>query len=209
MSHGHAHDVLQDDDDRDDPALLTYRALRTLLIEKGHVDPNVLRAQVEKMESAGPHAGAEIVAAAWSDAAFKRRLLADGKAAVAELGHRVAEADLIVVENTAALHNVVVCTLCSCYPRSLLGQPPSWYVSRSYRTRTVREPRAVLAEFGLALPETVKVRVHDSTADMRYLVLPMRPPETAGWSQDRLAALVSRDCLIGVATPDASAGPAA
>lgn len=206
MPHDHEHDVFQDDDDRGDPALLTYRALRSLLIEKGHVDPAALRRQVETMESAGPQAGAHIVATAWSDDAYRRRLLADAKPAVAELGYAVAEADLIVLENTARLHNLVVCTLCSCYPRSLLGQPPSWYVSRSYRSRAVREPRVVLSEFGLSLPETTEVRVHDSTADMRYLVLPERPKDTVGWSEKQLASIVTRDCLIGVAVPIA-AGP--
>ncbi|MEO1468782.1 MAG: nitrile hydratase subunit alpha [Pseudomonadota bacterium] len=209
MPHDHDHDVFRDDDDRHDPALLTYRALRSLLIEKGHVDPAALRRQVEKMESAGTQAGAHVVATAWTDDAFRRRLLADARPAVGSLGYTVAEADLIVLENRADLHNLVVCTLCSCYPRSLLGQPPSWYVSRSYRSRAVREPRAVLSEFGLILPESTEVRVHDSTADMRYLVLPRRPEGTAGWSAAQLASLVTRDCLIGVAVPRAAPpGPA-
>jgi nitrile hydratase len=142
-----------------------------------------------------------VVARAWTDPAFRARLLADGSAACREMGIAVDALKLVVVENTAAEHNVIVCTLCSCYPRNLLGLPPDWYKSRPYRSRTVREPRAVLAEFGLTLPADVTVRVHDSTADMRYLVLPSRPDGTEGWSAERLAAIVTRDCMIGVAVP--------
>lgn len=199
--HDHDHPVFRDDNDVEDTALLRYRALRSLLIDKGFVNEQDLRTVVERMERVGPESGSRIVATAWTDENFKARLLRDGKSTVAELGYEMAEADLIVVENTPALHNLVVCTLCSCYPRSLLGQPPSWYVSRSYRTRAVREPRAVLAEFGVKLPDDVEVRVHDSNADMRYLVLPARPPETEGWPIERLEALVTRDCLIGTAVP--------
>lgn len=203
--HDHEHPVFQDDDDVWDPALIKYRAIRSLLVEKGILTADELRSAVEKMESAGPHVGAAIVAAAWADAGFRTRLLTDAKPAVAELGYTVAEADLIVVENKPDLHNLIVCTLCSCYPRSILGQPPAWYVSRSYRMRAVREPRAVLSEFGVQLAPEIEVRVHDSNADMRYLVLPMQPEGTQGWDRDRLAELVSRDCLIGTAVPSASA----
>ena len=138
---------------------------------------------------------------AWTDPGFRERLLADGSAACAEMGVPVEAMKLIVVENTADTHNVIVCTLCSCYPRNLLGLPPDWYKQREYRSRTVREPRKVLAEFGLNLPDSVKVQVHDSTADMRYLVLPKRPEGTEGWSAERLAEIVGRDSMIGVAVP--------
>jgi nitrile hydratase len=141
------------------------------------------------------------VARAWADPGFKARLLADGTKACQELGLDVPALRLIAVENTPTIHNMIVCTLCSCYPRMLLGLPPEWYKSRPYRSRAVREPRTVLAEFGLAIPDHVQVRVHDSTADMRYIVLPMQPAGTAGWSEERLAALVTRDCMIGVAVP--------
>lgn len=201
QGHRHAAADFKDEDDLRDPALLRYRAIRSLLIEKGLVDGDALRRIVEKMEAVGPHVGAQIVARAWVDAAYRARLLASGREAVSELGHVYTEADLIVVENTATVHNVIVCTLCSCYPRSILGQPPAWYVSRSYRSRTVREPRAVLREFGLDISEDVEVRVHDSTADMRYLVLPARPAGSEALGEHELAALVTRDCLIGTAVP--------
>jgi nitrile hydratase len=141
------------------------------------------------------------VARAWTDPAYKARLLADGRAGVSEMGIDPGDTHLIVVENTEDTHNVIVCTLCSCYPRQIIGLPPSWYKSREYRARVVREPRAVLAEFGTELSDRVEVRVHDSTADMRYLVLPMRPAGSAGMSSEQLAELVTRDCMIGVAVP--------
>jgi nitrile hydratase len=176
-------------------------AVRELLIEKGHLTPSEIRAAVERMDARGPHLGAQVVAKAWTDPAFKARLLADGTAACQEAGITFDQATrLIVVENTPDTHNVVVCTLCSCYPRMVLGMPPDWYKSRAYRSRAVREPRAVLREFGTELADGTTVRVHDSTADMRYLVLPMRPAGTEGWSAERLAALVTRDSMIGVAT---------
>jgi nitrile hydratase len=155
--------------------------------------------QVEAMASRDYTRGARMVARAWVDAAYRARVLADGSAAAAELGLEIGPLRLIVVANTPEVHNVIVCTLCSCYPRMLLGIPPEWYKSQAYRSRVVREPRAVLAEFGTQLPEHVRIRVHDSTADMRYMVLPMRPAGTAGWSEERLASLVTRDALIGVA----------
>ena len=150
--------------------------------------------------------GARLVARAWIDADFRARLLADGKSAAAELGLKVGEAQLVVVENTPQVHNLIVCTLCSCYPRSILGQPPTWYISKTYRARALREPRAVLSEFGLDLPAGTRVRVHDSNADMRYLVLPMQPEGTAGRNELDLAGYVTRDMLIGTAVAPHPAG---
>ena len=179
-------------------------AVEELLILKGIVTAAEVDHQVEAMASRSPERGARMVARAWVDAAYRARALADGSAAAAELGLEIGPLRLIVVENTPAIHNVIVCTLCSCYPRMLLGIPPEWYKSRAYRSRVVRDPRAVLAEFGTQLPAETRIRVHDSTADMRYIVLPMRPGGTDGWSEERLAALVTRDSLIGVERlPDA------
>ena len=175
--------------------------LRELLVEKGIVTQAQIDAEVENMRSRTPERGAKVVARAWSDPAFKQRLLSNGTKACEELGLDVPALKLVAVENTPQVHNAIVCTLCSCYPRMLLGIPPEWYKSRNYRSRMVREPRAVLAEFGLHIPDQVAIRVHDSTADMRYLVLPMRPAGTDGWSEERLASLVNRDCMIGVAVP--------
>jgi nitrile hydratase len=173
-------------------------SLRELLVEKGVLSEAEIALAMAEIRARGPERGAKMVARAWVDAAYKQRLLADGSKAAEELGFEVAGLKLIVVENTPAVHNVIVCTLCSCYPRMLLGLPPDWYKSHAYRRRVVREPRAVLAEFGTPIPENVAIRVHDSTADMRYMVLPLRPPGTAGWSEARLAGLVTRDSLIGV-----------
>jgi nitrile hydratase subunit alpha len=179
-------------------------AVEELLILKGVVTAADVDRQVEAMASRSPERGARLVARAWVDPAFKARALADGSAAAGELGLEVGPLRLTVVENTPDVHNVIVCTLCSCYPRMLLGIPPEWYKSRAYRSRTVREPRAVLAEFGTHVPDGVRIRVHDSTAHMRYIVLPMRPAGTESWSEERLAGLVTRDSLIGVARlPDA------
>ena len=176
-------------------------AVRELLIEKGILTAEEIREAIERMDARGPHLGAKIVAKAWVDPAFKARLLADGGAAAEEAGVQMdTPTRLIVVENTPEVHNLVVCTLCSCYPRMVLGIPPDWYKSRAYRSRAVYEPRAVLEEFGTTLPENVAVRVHDSTADMRYLVLPMRPRGSEGFSEDQLAQLVTRDSMIGVTT---------
>jgi nitrile hydratase len=174
-------------------------AVEELLILKGIVTPEDIRREVAAMEARSYERGAKAVARAWVDPAYKARLLANGSAAAEEIGLEVGPLKLIVVENTPAVHNVIVCTLCSCYPRMLLGIPPEWYKSREYRSRVVREPRAVLAEFGTRLPDHVDVRVHDSTADMRYMVLPLRPRGTDGWDEARLARLVTRDSLIGVA----------
>ena len=174
-------------------------AVLELLTEKRILSAAQVTEAIEVMDARGPHLGAKVVARAWTDPAFKQRLLADGSAACRELGIDVGSLKLVVVENTADVHNVIVCTLCSCYPKMLLGIPPAWYKSKEYRSRAAREPRSVLREFGLEVPSKVTVRVHDSTADMRYLVLPMRPAGTEGWNEERLAALVTRDAMIGVA----------
>lgn len=174
-------------------------AVRELLIDKGILSAEEIRRQVEDMDSRTPAQGAKLVARAWADPEFKRLLLTDGNAACEALGLERGPYRLVVVENTDQVHNVIVCTLCSCYPRWLLGLPPDWYKSRAYRSRVVSEPRAVLGEFGTIIPDEVVVRVHDSTADMRYLVLPRRPRGTEGWSEEKLAALVTRDAMIGVA----------
>jgi nitrile hydratase subunit alpha len=183
-------------------------SLRELLVEKGIVTDAQVDAEVEDMRRRGPERGARVVAKAWTDPDYKKRLLSNGTAACEELGLDIPALKLVVVENTPEVHNAIVCTLCSCYPRMLLGIPPDWYKSRNYRSRMVREPRAVLAEFGLTIDKEIQIRVHDSTADMRYLVLPMRPRGTEGWSESRLAGLVTRDSMIGVALPD-SPGQAA
>ncbi|TAK81608.1 MAG: nitrile hydratase subunit alpha [Betaproteobacteria bacterium] len=175
--------------------------LRELLVEKGLVTEEEIAAEVEAMRNRGYERGSRVVARAWVDPEYKKRLLADGTKACEELGLEIPGLRLLVVENTPEVHNAIVCTLCSCYPRMLLGIPPDWYKSRNYRSRMVREPRAVLAEFGLHVSENVTIRVHDSTADMRYMVLPMRPAGADGWSEERLASIVSRDSMIGVAVP--------
>ena len=176
------------------------RALETILTEKGYVDPAALDRIVEAFETRiGPHNGTRIVARAWTDPEFKQRLLENGTAACDELGIAMGPTKLVVVENTPRIHNLIVCTLCSCYPRMVLGLPPDWYKSRAYRARAVREPRALLAEFGTAIPEGVAIRVHDSTAVVRYLVLPLRPEGTESLGEDELAGLVTRDSMIGVA----------
>ncbi|HSH06862.1 MAG TPA: nitrile hydratase subunit alpha [Burkholderiales bacterium] len=180
-------------------------SLRELLVEKGVVSEQAVNDAVEDMRRRGPDTGARVVAKAWVDADFKRRLLENGTHACEAMGIDVPALKLVVVENTPQVHNMIVCTLCSCYPRMLLGIPPDWYKSRNYRSRAVREPRAVLAEFGLRIAEDVTIRVHDSTADMRYMVLPMRPAGTEGWDEARLASIVSRDSMIGVAVPLAPA----
>jgi nitrile hydratase len=174
-------------------------ALRELLIEKGVITAREIQDKIEEWDGKVPENGAKVVARAWVDPAFKARLLADGNAGVAELGFALPGLKLVVLENTPQVHHTVVCTLCSCYPRALLGLPPLWYKSREYRSRTVREPRAVLREFGTDLADNVEVRVVDSTADCRFLVLPQRPAGTDGWSEARLADLVTRDAMIGTA----------
>lgn len=172
-------------------------AVRELLIEKGLTTAAEIADQIEAMDARTPANGARVVARAWVDPDFRAALLKDAPGAVASLGIDIGPLNLIAVENTATTHNVIVCTLCSCYPRDLLGLPPDWYKSRAYRSRTVREPRAVLAEFGVTLPEDTTVRVHDSTADMRYVVIPARPQGTENLSEADLAELVTRDSMIG------------
>ena len=176
-------------------------SLRELLVEKGILTNEQVDAEVEDMRQRTPERGAKVVARAWTDSDFRKRLLENGTKACEELGLEIPALKLVVVENTPEVHNAIVCTLCSCYPRMLLGIPPDWYKSRNYRSRMVREPRAVLAEFGLKISEHVQIRVHDSSADMRYMVLPMRPAGTEGWTEERLAGLVNRDSMIGVAVP--------
>ncbi len=183
-------------------------ALRELLIEKQILSAREIADEMEAWERRSPEAGARVVARAWCDDGFRQRLLADANVAVAELGVEIESVELIAVENTADLHHMVVCTLCSCYPRGLLGVPPLWYKSFEYRSRAVREPRAVLAEFGTELADSVEVRVLDSTADCRYLVIPARPASTEGLSEDALTALVGRDSLIGTALARAPHGEA-
>jgi nitrile hydratase subunit alpha len=176
-------------------------AVEELLVLKGIVTREAIDREVEAMEGRDFRRGAKMVARAWTDPAYKARLLANGSAAAEELGLAVGPLHLVVVENTEKIHNVIVCTLCSCYPRTLLGPPPPWYKSLEYRSRTVREPRKVLTEFGLQVPDDVQIRVHDSTADMRYMVLPVRPKGTERMDEAELAALVTRDCLIGTGLP--------
>jgi len=173
-------------------------SVRELLIEKGVLSVEDIRNAVEEMDSRGPERGAQVVARAWVDPQFKQSLLQDAPSAVKTLGLDIGPLQLLVVENTPDVHNLIVCTLCSCYPRTLLGLPPDWYKSREYRSRAVREPRSVLREFGTEIPDEVEVRVHDSTADLRYLVLPQRPTGTGHLTEDELSALVERDSMIGV-----------
>jgi nitrile hydratase len=178
---------------------LRVRALETILTEKGYVDPKALDLIIEAYETKiGPHNGARVVAKAWTDPDFKRRLLEDGSAAIATLGHTSRVGDhLVAVENTPRLHNMVVCTLCSCYPWEMLGLPPVWYKAAPYRSRAVKDPRGVLADFGVKLPNDTEIRVWDSTAETRFIVLPMRPAGTEGWNEERIADLVTRDSMIG------------
>ncbi len=184
---------------------LLTEAVAALLVEKGIVTADELRRTLEDIDSRSPAAGARMIARAWTDAGFRERMLADVNDAAAELGIDAGHIPIRAVANAPGLHNLIVCTLCSCYPRALIGLPPDWYKARAYRSRAVREPRAVLREFGLDLPSEVAVRVHDSTADLRYMVLPERPAGTEGWDETALAALVTRDCMIGVAVPRAPA----
>jgi nitrile hydratase len=185
---------------------LRARALEALLAERGLVSTDAIDAVVELYENdVGPQNGAKVVAHAWLDEGYQERLLADATPAIAELGFGGAEGDnMVVVANTPTVHNMVVCTLCSCYPWPVLGLPPTWYKSPPYRARAVSEPRAVLREFGLELDDEVEIRIWDSSAEVRYLVLPMRPDATKGWSEDELAAIVTRDCMIGTAVPSAN-----
>lgn len=206
QEHAHDHDHSRTfQPDIEDSDFTHYQvmaeALGELLVEKGVFTPDELRAQIEFLDSRSPAVGAEVVARAWTDPAFKARLLEDVNAATESIGIPAGDTPIRAVENTPEVHNVIVCTLCSCYPRNLLGPPPDWYKSREYRSRTVHEPRAVLAEFGTDISKDTEVRVHDSTADLRYLVLPMRPEGTEDLDEAALAELVTRDCLVGVSLP--------
>jgi nitrile hydratase len=205
--HTHSHGPFQPDlkEPSEDWEFLEI-ALRELLIDKGIVTAREIEDKIEEWDGKVPENGAKVVARAWTDPAFKKRLLADGNKAVAELGFAFPGLKLVVLENTPRVHHLIVCTLCSCYPRALLGMPPLWYKSREYRSRTVREPRAVLREFGTELSDNIEVRVVDSTADCRFLVLPRRPAGTDAWTEDRLAKLVTRDSMIGTALALAPGG---
>jgi len=198
MSHDHDHHHDHPHGSELSEMQLRVRALETVLTEKGYVDPAALDLIVEAYETRiGPHNGARAVAKAWVDPAFRRTLLADATAAVGSLGFTSRVGDhLVAVENTPKLHNMIVCTLCSCYPWEVLGLPPTWYKSAPYRSRAVIDPRGVLEDFGVSLPAETEIRVWDSTAETRFMVLPMRPPGTEGWSEEKLATLVTRDSMI-------------
>jgi nitrile hydratase len=202
MAHHHAH---HDDDEGSplSPVALRVRALESLLTEKGYIDPPALDALIDYFETrVGPRNGAHVVAKAWSDPAYLERLREDATAAIAALGYSGSQGEhMVAVDNTPERHNLVVCTLCSCYPWPVLGLPPVWYKSSHYRSRAVIEPRGVLAEFGVILPASTEIRVWDSTAEIRYLVVPMRPAGTEGWDEKRLARLVTRDSMIGTGLP--------
>ena len=200
--HDHPHPRQPDLEDQPfDYHQLMAEAIGELLIAKGVFAAADLRRTIEAIDARSPADGARLVARAWRDPAFKARVLEDVNAAAGELGIEAGAIPIRALENTSRLHNVVVCTLCSCYPRGLLGLPPDWYKARAYRSRMVRAPRAVLAEFGTRIPGEVEIRVHDSTADLRYLVLPLRPAGSEGMDEADLAALVTRDCMIGTALP--------
>ena len=208
--HDHAHHHHHHDHDHIEAeveAALRTKALEALLVEKGLISTDAIDGIVRQYESdIGPLNGARVVARAWTDPAYRQRLLADGTAAVAEMGYTGRQgAEMVILENTPTVHNVVVCTLCSCYPWPVLGLPPTWYKSYAYRSRVVRDPRAVLAEFGLEVPDTVEVRVWDSNSEVRYMVLPERPPHTEHLSVEELTTLITRDAMIGVAKVQAPA----
>ena len=209
MAHDHDHDHDHHHDHAHGSELsetqLRVRALESILVEKGYVDPAALDAIVETYETkVGPHIGARVVAKAWLDPEFKQALLADATKAIATLGHISRVGDhLVAVENTPKTHNMIVCTLCSCYPWEMLGLPPVWYKAAPYRSRAVKDPRGVLADLGVMLPKDTEIRVWDSTAETRFLVLPMRPEGTEGWSEDQLTEIVTRDSMIGTGLPQA------
>jgi nitrile hydratase len=202
--HAHDHDDHAPESEAEGPPSefeIMSRAMQELLEARGVVTADQIRARIEQFEEDFPYRGGRIVAHAWVDPAYRKRLLEDGRAACSEMGVELEAERLIAVENTSKVHNLIVCTLCSCYPRALLGMPPTWYKSRNYRSRVVFEPRSVLREFGTVLPDNVTVRVHDSNADMRYVVIPMRPQGTQDWSEERLAGILTRDTLVGVTVP--------
>ena len=200
----HEHDQSEFQKDTEGPDITETQvleiAIRELLIEKGILTADQIRKQVEDWEQKTPALGSKIIARAWCDNVFKKLLLEDGTKAVAQYDIGMGDLELKVIENTPEVHNVVVCTLCSCYPRPVLGLPPAWYKSSNYRRRVIREPRAVLKEFGTDIPEEIELRVHDSTADLRYLVLPMRPNQTKNMTETELSSIVTRDSMIGVTT---------
>jgi nitrile hydratase subunit alpha len=199
MSEGHPHEEVRHESS---PYAARIRAIEALLLEKGVLTEPEIQDRIAYMEARSPANGARLVARAWVDPEFKERLLSDTKGTAQELGIDASgPVEFVVVENTPAVHNLIVCTLCSCYPRAILGRPPDWYKSFEYRSRAVREPHAVMREFGFEPPEGVEVAVHDSTADIRYMVLPMRPPGTQDMNEEQLAELVTRDSLIGVSVP--------
>jgi nitrile hydratase len=206
----HAQDVHDHIEAEMDAAIRT-KALEALLVENGLISTDAIDAIVRQYEQdIGPLNGAKVVARAWTDPVYKERLLADGTAAVAEMGYTGRQgAEMVILENTTDVHNVVVCTLCSCYPWPVLGLPPTWYKSFAYRSRVVREPRAVLHEFGLDIPESVEIRVWDSNSEVRYMVLPEQPPETENLSEEELVRLITRDAMIGVAKVAAPASQSA
>jgi nitrile hydratase alpha subunit len=204
--HDHEHDDHAPQNEAGGPPSrfeIMSRAMQELLEARGVVTAEQIRRRIEVFEEDFPYRGGRVIAHAWTDPRFKQRLLEDGRAACAEFGIELEAERLIAVENTPTVHNIIVCTLCSCYPRALLGMPPTWYKSRNYRSRVVFEPRAVLKEFGTELPDSVTVRVHDSNADMRYVVIPMQPKGTESWSEERLAGILTRDTLVGVTVPKA------
>ena len=207
MAHDHDHDP---EHSELSPAQLRVRALETILTEKGYVDPAALDILIETYEKkVGPRNGARVVAKAWSDPEYRNWLLKDANPAVASVGYAGRQGEhLVVLENTPARHNMVVCTLCSCYPWPVLGLPPVWYKSAPYRSRAVVDPRGVLRDFGVELPADTEIRVWDSTSEVRYLVLPMRPAGTGGWSEEQLAELVTRDSMIGTGLPKQPGGAA-
>ena len=204
-SHDHHHDHDHDHGSELSDTQLRVRALETILAEKGYVEPAALDAIIEAYETKiGPHIGARVVAKAWLDPEFKKALLADATKAIGTLGHISRVGDhLVAVENTPKTHNIIVCTLCSCYPWEMLGLPPVWYKAAPYRSRAVKDPRGVLSDFGVTLPKDIQIRVWDSTAETRFMVLPMRPEGTQGWSEDQLTEIVSRDSMIGTGLPEA------
>ena len=208
MSTGtHDHAPIQEVNEQLGEFELLEMTIRELAVEKGLFSAEDHRQWLEWMDAATPALGASMIARGWTDPDYKQRMLADGTAAAIEIGiTNYDDTNLIVLENTPSVHNLVVCTLCSCYPRPILGLPPDWYRSPAYRRKAVRWPRAVLAEFGTFVPENVEIRVHDSNANMRYLIMPMRPEGTAGWSEEQLAEIVTRDTMIGVALPKVGRG---
>ena len=210
LPHDHDHDdkPIQEDDTGGPPNRFQVMslAIQELLEERGLISADEVRGMMERFDDDYPNRGASVVVRAWLEPDFKAALMKDARTAIASMGIDLEyQANIVALENTPEIHNVVVCTLCSCYPRFLLGQPPSWYKSRAYRSRVVYEPRTVLTEFGTQIPDDVSIRVHDSNADLRYLVVPMRPKGTEGWTLEQLTEIVTRDCLVGVTVPHTGA----